>query len=428
MFARVNFQTQVTSIMEILCRTAAEEIGKLLDDRCAVLHVELRRYQDENEALKMKVRAMARELHAADESGSCHSGNAREKEERNSLFSEGVDTIDAPKERDALGQESKDIDEESPESLFIKEEHPEEENSDPQGGLKTIEDSAAVSPGKNPLQPGPAAPSQHEACEEEHSMQVMSAANQEHNLTQDWSGCNDVEPRGRKLVAKTEQKEEIIVRRRSRFRVKPSISPGFASIKDSIKEKAWPLCTETDCEGEADEPDKCFAVGQYSHTFTEDQDSTKRAGSRSTLTSQEYCDVKTDVDTLNSDAVNEPGRLNAETQHSTKREDLSMQSRQRTDSAAEAERCGPQGASCTARGAPRGLRALVENRCVAGRRWKHPGRSVCHPEGVLLGLPVGGFLKVGGTDPGWTQKYEKGFYVAVHAPHFPRPRRGTSYI
>ncbi|XP_036375358.1 zinc finger protein 34-like [Megalops cyprinoides] len=60
-----NFHTQLVSVMEVLAKAAVAEISKLVDGSCAVLRLEMYRYQKENEALKTKLKLMERELRAA---------------------------------------------------------------------------------------------------------------------------------------------------------------------------------------------------------------------------------------------------------------------------------------------------------------------------------------------------------------------------
>ncbi|XP_049603808.1 zinc finger protein 79 isoform X2 [Syngnathus scovelli] len=55
--ACVAFQTQLSSIMEVLVKAAVEEISKLVDDNSAFLHLEISRKQSENEMLKRKLLA-----------------------------------------------------------------------------------------------------------------------------------------------------------------------------------------------------------------------------------------------------------------------------------------------------------------------------------------------------------------------------------
>ncbi|CAJ1072872.1 zinc finger protein 252-like [Xyrichtys novacula] len=54
----VPFQTQLSSIMEVLVKAAVAEISKLVDDKCAFLHLEISRKQSENEMLKRKLLMM----------------------------------------------------------------------------------------------------------------------------------------------------------------------------------------------------------------------------------------------------------------------------------------------------------------------------------------------------------------------------------
>ncbi|XP_047446551.1 zinc finger protein 2-like [Mugil cephalus] len=54
----IPFQTQLSSIMEVLVKAAVAEISKLVDDKCAFLHLEISRKQSENEMLKRKLMVM----------------------------------------------------------------------------------------------------------------------------------------------------------------------------------------------------------------------------------------------------------------------------------------------------------------------------------------------------------------------------------
>ncbi|KAM7379718.1 hypothetical protein PAMP_005249 [Pampus punctatissimus] len=56
--ACIPFQTQLSSIMEVLVKAAVAEISKLVDDKCAFLHLEISRKQNENEMLKRKLLMM----------------------------------------------------------------------------------------------------------------------------------------------------------------------------------------------------------------------------------------------------------------------------------------------------------------------------------------------------------------------------------
>ncbi|KAJ8332591.1 hypothetical protein SKAU_G00423800 [Synaphobranchus kaupii] len=57
-----SFQVQMASIMQVLTKTAVEEITKLVDDGSAALRLEMCRSQRENEALRRKLLLMEREL------------------------------------------------------------------------------------------------------------------------------------------------------------------------------------------------------------------------------------------------------------------------------------------------------------------------------------------------------------------------------
>ncbi|XP_061695971.1 zinc finger and SCAN domain-containing protein 2-like isoform X2 [Syngnathoides biaculeatus] len=56
--ACVAFQTQLSSILEVLVKAAVAEISKLVDDNSAFLHLEISRKQSENEMLKRKLLAV----------------------------------------------------------------------------------------------------------------------------------------------------------------------------------------------------------------------------------------------------------------------------------------------------------------------------------------------------------------------------------
>ncbi|XP_055008020.1 zinc finger protein 33B-like isoform X2 [Boleophthalmus pectinirostris] len=53
----VPFQSQLSSILEVLVRSAVAQISKLVDEKCAFLHLEISRKQNENEMLKRRLQA-----------------------------------------------------------------------------------------------------------------------------------------------------------------------------------------------------------------------------------------------------------------------------------------------------------------------------------------------------------------------------------
>lgn len=54
----IPFQSQLSSIMEVLVKAAVAEISKLVDDKCAFLHHEISRKQSEIDALRRKLLLM----------------------------------------------------------------------------------------------------------------------------------------------------------------------------------------------------------------------------------------------------------------------------------------------------------------------------------------------------------------------------------
>nr|XP_057930349.1 zinc finger protein 347-like [Doryrhamphus excisus] len=78
--ACISFQSQLSSILEVLVKAAVSEISKLVDDNSAFLHLEISQKQSENEALKRKLimmenknaqlqRAFANMMHRGSEAG-----------------------------------------------------------------------------------------------------------------------------------------------------------------------------------------------------------------------------------------------------------------------------------------------------------------------------------------------------------------------
>ncbi|XP_073705542.1 uncharacterized protein [Garra rufa] len=60
-----DFQTQLTSIMEMLAKTAVVEIGKLFEENSLLLRLEISRCTNENESLKKKCHFLENELQSA---------------------------------------------------------------------------------------------------------------------------------------------------------------------------------------------------------------------------------------------------------------------------------------------------------------------------------------------------------------------------
>ncbi|XP_059414721.1 zinc finger protein 567 [Carassius carassius] len=61
----VDFQTQLTSIMDMLAKTAVVEIGKLFEENSLLLRLEISRCTNENESLKKKCHFLENELQCA---------------------------------------------------------------------------------------------------------------------------------------------------------------------------------------------------------------------------------------------------------------------------------------------------------------------------------------------------------------------------
>uniref|UniRef100_A0A3B3T5K1 C2H2-type domain-containing protein n=1 Tax=Paramormyrops kingsleyae TaxID=1676925 RepID=A0A3B3T5K1_9TELE len=143
----VNFQAQLSSIMEILSRAAVEEISKLLEDTCAVLHLEMRRSRNEAVALKRKLRSMEIELSAV---RSCGAEHISGKNQSNGSWQYGVPSAMGDKNYQhlslVLGQEYEKVEGERTEILIIKEESLEDDREEPKHcrGLSAEIDAVAV--------------------------------------------------------------------------------------------------------------------------------------------------------------------------------------------------------------------------------------------------------------------------------------------
>ncbi|XP_035286192.1 zinc finger and SCAN domain-containing protein 2-like [Anguilla anguilla] len=139
-----SLQVRLTSIMEILAKTAVVQIEKLLEENCAVIRLEMYRCQIENEKLKRKLRLMECELgtargcgevtgaqeRCAEKGWSSHAERIFGQEWSFSLRREGeladVQEIDSPQQSSVLRKQSADMEKVRPEPVLIKQERLEE--------------------------------------------------------------------------------------------------------------------------------------------------------------------------------------------------------------------------------------------------------------------------------------------------------------
>lgn len=85
--ATVAFQSKLASIMEMLAKAAVVEISKLWEDGFALIQVELRRKEDEIEALNRKLMLMEKErLSAQSQAQTTNSSSASMREQQNRLL------------------------------------------------------------------------------------------------------------------------------------------------------------------------------------------------------------------------------------------------------------------------------------------------------------------------------------------------------
>ncbi|KAG7458522.1 hypothetical protein MATL_G00221160 [Megalops atlanticus] len=139
----LNFRSQLRSILDILAITAVNEICKLVDDRFAILNVEISRSRKENEGLKCRLHAMELQL-----ARGCVQG-AREQcglqRDESPYVSQKRDREDASGRKENsvaqladLQDQYTDTEEGRTETLLIKEERL-EEDSEARGEMKVRE-------------------------------------------------------------------------------------------------------------------------------------------------------------------------------------------------------------------------------------------------------------------------------------------------
>ncbi|XP_036407289.1 zinc finger and SCAN domain-containing protein 21-like [Megalops cyprinoides] len=135
----VIFQSQLASIMEVLVKAAVADISKLVDDGSAVLRLEISQSQKENKLLRRKLQLMEGELRSARQCW-MRSAGGRESSALNRFG----------------GAKNADMEDYLPESVLIKEERPEDmESNDSRGRLEdkgqgVMESSALKEEGKKP--------------------------------------------------------------------------------------------------------------------------------------------------------------------------------------------------------------------------------------------------------------------------------------
>ncbi|KAJ8339846.1 hypothetical protein SKAU_G00344790, partial [Synaphobranchus kaupii] len=160
----LNFHSQLRSIVDTLAMTAVKEISCLVDDGFAILHLEISRSLQENEALKCKMQTMELQIArgCVEESGmrqqlaKCRCGVQNDDRPVHPVFgnrmdiapwTDGEPTVrhkDAPTQPTGMKNECADMEERRTEALLIKEERVEEDR-DPQGEMNTREERAVES-------------------------------------------------------------------------------------------------------------------------------------------------------------------------------------------------------------------------------------------------------------------------------------------
>ncbi|KAG7462586.1 hypothetical protein MATL_G00186340 [Megalops atlanticus] len=191
---------QLTSVMEVLVKEALDKIGKLVDEGCAVLRLEMSRSHNENEELKKKLLLMEIELKTRGHGGaialeSSAAGTRRtvgvqaefmkaESVEHplSTLFSDGelthVEEEDTPLQSAFTSDRCTDVQMDTSESLFMKDARTEEDVSscDLQEGMKISGEADAVG---SRADAGEDCLSEQQQSEEERSPQSTPAESQQ---------------------------------------------------------------------------------------------------------------------------------------------------------------------------------------------------------------------------------------------------------
>ncbi|XP_036374575.1 uncharacterized protein LOC118770914 isoform X1 [Megalops cyprinoides] len=258
-----TFQTQLSPILEILAQATVAEISKLVEDGTALLRLEMSQSQREIEALKRKLWRLECELRgrARLPGEECTSPVEREfgQEWSFGVWRDGESTAveeESTPLQSVMREESADTEENTPESLLIKEERLEDNlwSRDPQptpAEEQVAQPTPAEHPKKHVTQPTPA---------EEQVTQPTPAEDPEE---EDLSGLE--------FVVKAEQEEEHVAQRLSQTGCEHSA--GRLNNLDSEyvtyerDGQLWTSFTPGDSDIETDDPVCDNATEQYSQSL-----------------------------------------------------------------------------------------------------------------------------------------------------------------
>lgn len=269
----IPFQTQLSSIMEVLVKAAVTEISKLVDDKCAFLHLEISRKQSENEMLKRKLLMM-------------ESKNAQLQRGFENYMDRGTD-VGSNCPHPAGDMKFPEIDDAAV-SFTIKEESPDE--------ALWISDSAG--PIGSALQyPNPANAPESQQLEENHQLNHSEVAGQKAPGFGDLynSGQLAGDMSGLQFTVKTEKEENRSGFSQERCQHSAGKQTQLAAdfSMDERENQLWSSIIEGN-DIDAGFPDFSSVVEEYSNTFPDHSDAhvvsnTAKSASVQQLSSQRPC-------------------------------------------------------------------------------------------------------------------------------------------
>ncbi|XP_061110873.1 zinc finger protein 260-like isoform X2 [Conger conger] len=254
MATSVHFQSQIITIMEIMTKSAIEEITKLFDDSCSALCLKISRSLNENEALKNKLQMLRHERRT--------SGGQKEGARENPVNtrSVGVQVFVEEQQRERVfGQECSFGLRRDGEPAGVEEEKLEEDlrYSDPQP--TPVEE-------KQVTQPTPAGDGKKPDTE------PTPVGDPEELSEQHRCGHGDEELSGLEFVWKAEQKEEHVAQKLSQTGCEPSAGRlnnlGSEYVMYERESQLWTSITQEDSDIETDDPVCSNALEQYSQNLS----------------------------------------------------------------------------------------------------------------------------------------------------------------
>ncbi|XP_033181524.1 zinc finger protein 28-like [Mastacembelus armatus] len=247
----IPFQTQLSSIMEVLVKAAVAEISKLVDDKCAFLHLEISRKQNENEMLRKNLLMLENK-------------NAQLQRGFENYMDRGTDVgSDCPH---PIGDIKFPEIEDAAVSFTIKEESPDE----------PLWISDSVGPiGPAVQYPNPADVPENQQFEENCQLNPSEATRQKSSEYSDSynSGQQARDMSGLQFTVKTEKKEERSGFSQDRCQHSAGKQIQLASdfSMDERENQLWSSIIEGN-DIEAGFPDFSSVVEEYSNTFPEHSD------------------------------------------------------------------------------------------------------------------------------------------------------------